>query len=411
MKGSIGTVLILGTYPAVKPKHGGQVRLYNIKHAYEAAGWESIPISVYPNGHYPKTERGPLDLTLPETGPHKLLQGKSIPFIDDLLAGRFAAAKDGGLPSILARIPKKIDVIHVEQPWLWPLAVELRKRPEYSSVVLIYGSQNIEAPLKRSIFEDVGVRGADDAIVAIEELERCAASTADLVLGVTEEDLKSIRKWGAKRAELLPNGIEPWNATEDGISKWREKLPRRPWLLYVASAHPPNFSRFSELLGESLACFPPTSRLVVAGSVSEHIHRVMCQTKWSHLNLSRLKLLFTLSDADLAAVKSLAHGFILPIPFGGGSNIKTAEALYSGAFVVGTPAAFRGYEDFADLPEVRVADNPKKFQNSIRDILGRSRHTYEVGSVGYIRRQKLRWDECLSSLPLLVNTLANKECV
>ncbi|CDX11128.1 putative Glycosyltransferase [Mesorhizobium sp. ORS 3324] len=403
-----GTVLLLSTYPIVKPQHGGQVRLLNIKRAYERAGWKVASLAVYTEESY-SNEVGSFDIPFPATSKYRLFNGRNVPLITDLLSGPFAAAEDGGLPSILAQIPAQIDVIHVEQPWLWPLAVELKKRPQYASAITVYGSQNIEEPLKRSIFEDYNVGGADEVLRAIEALERNAARDADLTLAVTQDDAAVLEKWGADKVALQPNGIEAWHADDKALAKWREKLPKFPWLLYVASAHPPNFTRFSEILGDSLACFPPTSRLVVVGSVTEHIYRVMNSTRWSHLNLSRLQLLFTLSDEDLAAVKSLAHGFILPIPFGGGSNLKTAEALYSGSYVVGTPAAFRGYEDCMDLPEVRVADNPKSFQRSIREVLFQpSPPPLEPGSQALARRQDLRWEARMDRLPPLVEKLMQR---
>lgn len=403
-----GTVLLLSTYPIVKPQHGGQVRLLNIKRAYQRAGWRVASLAVYPEESY-SNEVGLSDIPFPATSKYRLFNGRNVPLITDLLSGPFAAAEDGGLPSVLAQIPPQIDVIHVEQPWLWPLVVELRKRLQYASAITVYGSQNIEEPLKRSIFEDYNVEGADEVLRSIDALEKNAARHADLTLAVTQDDSAVLEKWGADKIALHPNGIEAWRADDKALAQWREKLPKFPWLLYVASAHPPNFTRFSELLGESLACFPPTSRLVVVGSVTEHIYRVMNSTRWSHLNLSRLQLLFTLSDEDLAAVKSLAHGFILPIPFGGGSNLKTAEALYSGSYVVGTPAAFRGYEDCLDLPEVRVADSPRSFQRSIREVLFQpSPLPLEPGSQAFARRQSLRWEACMDPLPLLVEKLTHR---
>lgn len=401
-----GTVLILSTYPLVEPKHGGEVRLQHLKRAYESAGWSVAPLAVYPEEAYSKSGVGPNDILFPSNSPHRLFDGRSLPFVVDIASGSFASSEDGALPQILAGIPDRIDVIHVEQPWLWPLAKILQKRQRHSPSLLVYGSQNIEAPLKRRIFKDWNVADYEDAIEAVDRLERQAATEADLTVAVTQEEVDVLKRWGASNVKLLPNGIEPWQADGEALAEWRRKLPKHPWLLYVASAHPPNFTGFAEIFGGSLGCFPPTSKLVIAGSVTEHIYRVMVNTKWSTLNLSRMQLLFTLSDRDLAAVKSLAHGFILPIPFGGGSNIKTAEALYSGAFVVGTPSAFRGFESCLDLPEVFVGANVKEFQSAVSDVLARPRPLpLQVGSQQLERRQGLRWDVCLASLPRMVEGL------
>ena len=115
-------------------------------------------------------------------------------------------------------------------------------------------------------------------------------------------------------------------------------------------------------------------------------------------NLSRLELLFVLSDEDLAAVKTLAHAFLLPIQHGGGSNIKTAEALYSGKYVIGSEAAFRGFQPFIDLPEVTVARSPSQFQQAMRSVLQRPALSPAPVAAGDLR-YGLQWDQCLAPVP------------
>lgn len=405
-----GTVLILGSYPIVEPKHGGQVRLLNIKRAYQRAGWSVVALSVYPEESYAKSVAGANDVAFPSDSRYRFFNGKYINFITDLSSGIFAAADDGGFPQVLASVPSRVDVVHVEQPWLWPLASKLLQTQSCSSAVTIYGSQNIEAPLKQSIFDSYNVNEAQEVVNVIDALEKTAARDADLTVAVTEEELSCLAGWGAKKVLLLRNGIEPWCAEEGLLTEWRKRLPKHNWMLYVASAHPPNFSHFDEIFGGSLACFPPINKLVVAGSVSEYIYSVMSKTKWASLNLSRIELLFSLSDEDLGAVKSLAHGFVLPIPFGGGSNIKTAEALYSGAYVVGTPSAFRGYDQFVDLDEVRVGRDPSSFQRSIREVISLPRvKPLLPDSEGFEARQELRWDRCLSQLSVEVEQILSQK--
>jgi len=402
-----GTVLILSTYPIVEPRHGGQVRLQNIKKAYLGAGWRVVSIAVYAEEAYSGSNVGADDVLFPMDSRYRLFNGRSVPLIVDLLTGLFAASEDGGLPTIMQRIPERIDVIHLEQPWLWPLVAVLRQLPQYFNAVFIYGSQNIETPLKQSILDAYGITSTQDVLERIDYTERQAALEADLCVAVTEDEVDVHRRWGAKETHLLPNGIEPWVADPDELAKWSQRLPRFPWLLYVASAHPPNFSHFSEIFGGSLGCLPPTSKLVVAGSVAEHIYSAMSKTTWGAINLSRLELLFQLSDRELAAVKTLAHGFVLPIPFGGGSNIKTAEALYSGAYVVGTTAAYRGFEQFTALPEVRVAANARDFQKAVRDVIALPKRSKSDATPGELElREALRWDVCLSRLPEFVEKIS-----
>ena len=131
---------------------------------------------------------------------------------------------------------------------------------------------------------------------------------------------------------------------------------------------------------------------------------------WGVLNVARIQVLGVLDDADLSAVKSLAHAFLLPIGAGGGSNIKTAEALYSGKPVVCTTKALRGFEAYRSLPGVRVADTPKEFQSAIRSILeAESREMPEL-EIHRSLRQQLTWAESLHALPQEVaRMLAERE--
>lgn len=400
-------VLLLSTYPYAEPRHGGQVRLVNIAAAYKEVGWIVESIAVYDPESYAAHPLGKNDLPFPPNSSYRLFRGHNIPFISDLLAGEYAVAKDGGFPLIQARLPRKIDVIHVEQPWLWPLATMIKRMDEHKHAVLIFGSANIESPLKREIFSSYKVSDADDVIHTIDALERTAAREADLTLAVTQADLNVLAGYGAKQLLLAPNGIAPWSASMSALERWRKRLPDAPWILYVASAHPPNFTGFTTCLGDSLGCIPPDSRLVVAGSVCNHLYKNLAKTRWHSLNFSRLQLLGILSDEDLAAVKTLAHAFLLPIQYGGGSNIKTAEALFSGAYVIGTESAFRGFEDFMTLPEVIAARLPQEFQISIRDVLQRPPHAHVQPAQGDMH-YKLRWDQCLTPIPEVVTKIMNQ---
>lgn len=390
------TVLLLSIYPYVNLQHGGQIRLANIARTYESAGWQVYSIAVYHARSYDRQSVGPHDVAFSLEGDWRQFHGQWIPYIDDLLTGIYAESDYGGFPLIMKKVPHRINVIHVEQPWLWRLARKIQSARSQNEMVLIYGSQNIETMLKRDTFSSYGIHN-EEVINAIEGLEQQAAQEADLTLAVTQSDADLLSLYGAKRMLVAPNGIEPWYAKDDAIEQWRQVLPKSPWLFYVASAHPPNFTGFTKVLGDSLAFIPPDSRLVVAGGVSEYIDRAMKETRWHHLNASRLQLLYTLSESDLAAVKELAHVFLLPISQGGGSNIKTAEAIYSGSYVVGTRLAFRGYESFMHLPEIAIADTPLEFRSAIQSAFQQPPPLSKAEKNA--DRQSLLWEKCLYSIP------------
>jgi glycosyltransferase involved in cell wall biosynthesis len=386
-------VLVLSTYPFKVPRHGGQVRLSNICKAYTDAGYTVISRSVYQPEIYTRGEANASDVAFPSDSEYRLFNGRNIPFIADLQTGDYASS-DMVFHKTLKNLDKGFDVIHVEQPWLWSLAQRLRETAVGNTAIAVFGSQNIEAKLKESIMIDQGVVERTEVIAAIDRVERRAACEADIVLAVTSSDLEVLRSFGANNLVLAENGIAPWQADPKLLAKWREKLPDAPWILYVASAHPPNFTNFLDIMGDSLASIPPDSRLVVAGSVGEPLRTVLMHGHWNELSVSRLQVLGTLSDADLAAVKSLSTAFLVPIAAGGGSNLKTAEALYSGAYVVATPQAFRGYDNYSSLPGVSICDNPKSIHAAIREVLSKYAEPHELPR-GYGELQELTWESRL----------------
>lgn len=401
-------MLILSTFPHVRARHGGQIRLKNIVAAYREAGFDVTSLAIYAEESYTSAEYSDLDLAFPATSSYRNFAGRAVPFITDYTSGLFAVAEDGGWPTIARRLTRKYDVIHSEQPWLWELAKKLNYHLCDTQAVLVYGSENLEASLKGAIFKDYGL-SHPDVLEEINLLEQKASREADLVAAVTEDELNVLRSWGAKVALLAANGIEDLKVPHEIVELWRSRLPQAPWLLYVASAHPPNFLSLAPIFGGSLGCFPPDSRLVVAGSVGEHAYRVLSEGRWGALNQSRLHLLFQLDDEDLAAVKQLAHGFVLPIGSGGGSNLKTAEALHSGSYVIGTPTAFRGFEQYRNAAGVFVADTPRAFHEGVRETLRRPPCDAFTDSGEALRRSELLWSSRLKAMVDTVISLTERK--
>ena len=405
-------VLLLSPYPLRRPRHGGQLRAAAMAKTYRAAGFEVHEVGFYQEEAYEQADIGPHDIAFPADSRFRRYLGQPMPALSDFLMGPFAVAGDSVFRRICASLPEKVDVIQLEQPWLYPLARWLQlEAPQCRAALLVNSTNNIEAPMKRAMLEQsFSATVVDHAVQDMAAIEREVAREAALSLGVTMHDAEVLRGYGARDVLHAANGISPWRADQDRRAQWRERLPHQPWPIFIASAHPPNFTGFIDAVGDSLACIPEGSKLVVAGGVGPHLERALAQSRWSDLNLARLQVLGVLDDADLAAVKSLAHAFLLPIGAGGGSNIKTAEALYSGRPLVATSTALRGFEQFRDLPEVTVADSPAAFQAAIRSVLERA-PDQPADAAPSALRDSVTWDACLAAVPVEVARLlaARKE--
>ncbi|MEO7756832.1 MAG: FkbM family methyltransferase, partial [Dokdonella sp.] len=90
---------------------------------------------------------------------------------------------------------------------------------------------------------------------------------------------------------------------------------------------------------------------------------------WPAINEPRLALLGEMERDDLVALLGGATVVLLPITTGGGSNLKTAEAIYSGRRVLATPHALRGYGDATRWPTIAIADTPAAFRRKLRALL------------------------------------------
>jgi len=392
---SVPRILVLGSYPAVHPRHGGQIRLASIVRAYRDRGLEVRQASFFPaNVFYTQHSLGPADIALP-VAQLQAWRGHTAPLVEDLASGELVA----GQPDLLAALERHagvVDWVHLEQPWLLPVVHALRERGTLGTFRLIYGSQNIEYPLKQAIFAQYGVSNGEPLIEGIRALERRAAAEADLVAVVTTQDGTETREWTQAPVVLAPNGVNPWIATEAQRAHWRHVLGEEPFALYVASAHPPNVLGFCESFGASLAALSPVQKVVLAGSVAEHIVAAPWFSQWSQLNARRVHSAGVLSDGELSALRDLAHVFVLPMTSGGGSNLKTAEALYSGRQVVATPHALRGFESLADLPGVTVVSPGVDFGRAVSRSLGQPQPAPDAGA--QVRRESLTWSRTLAAL-------------
>jgi hypothetical protein len=110
-------------------------------------------------------------------------------------------------------------------------------------------------------------------------------------------------------------------------------------------------------------------------------------------------LLPEITDFCLDGLITNAAGIVLPLRKGGGSNLKTAEALDSLLPLVATPTAMRGYEDYAPLEGVLVAADADAFAKGMRRIFDGP----EVRRVRSPALDKLLWESTLRPIVDLVH--------
>jgi glycosyltransferase involved in cell wall biosynthesis len=392
-------LLLLTTYPLVAPRHGGQVRAQALANTYQRAGFEVLTLAVVEKGAFSRHELGPRDVEFPADDPRWFFGGRRTPGTVDLQSGQFARTEPT-FGAISTALPERLDVIHLEQPFLLPLALRLMEEPRFSKSLLVYGSQNIEAPLREAQLRAAPPETRSKVTEQLAALEAASCKAAPLSLAVSPADQQALYALGAREVALAPNGVQPWSAAPAVVELWKRRLGVRAVALFVASAHPPNIDGFEHAFGDALGCVPPDCRVVVAGSAGPVLAARYARSRFKSLNASRLVATGPLRDEDLSALKELASVFLLPIFEGGGSNIKTAEALTSGRAVIATTTSLRGFESYRQLTGLTVADTPQAFRRAVSSAL-----TQPPTPLALTRelRAKLTWEDCLSSVPVEVS--------
>lgn len=399
-------ILVFTTYPIKKPQHGGQKRTYAIVEAYKANFSAVRHCAVFFGGSY--ADSGQYDITLSAASQQLASQA---PLTGDIICGQ-AIYQDSKVKRKVTNLLRDFrpDIIHIEQPYVYlglkPLLQELGITPK-----LIFGSQNIEAPMKREILEGANTpeQSIAQAVKIIADVEAELTRDSQLVVACTKEDLRAHAQLEARKLVLAPNGISTIKTSKSAQQHWQKVFSNvgvTSKVLFVGSAHPPNWTGFLDMVGKGLGFIPHNTRLVLAGSICDYFEREILEdapdiedaTFWL-----RAYSAGRLSEDRLGALIKQSDVMLLPITEGGGSNLKTAEAILANKKVVTTSHALRSFEWFKDFPNVWVADSKQEFCESITVAL--KTPFVERTDAQTKQTQRVKWESCLADLVKEVKAL------
>ncbi len=396
-------ILMLANYPIAEPRHGGQLRTHYINEEYRKAGFEVDLVSFFQEGGYQYFDSN--DVPLPGTLSVVIDRNFDYAVYDYLSA--LHVAQD---PLVYDKLASQIrgggyDYVQLEQPYFWPVVKKILSAQDgaWKAPRIIFSSQNIEFEMKEEVLQKIKApQGYIDRVKDdIRRIEIDLVSSAHISFAVSKQDqLKLQDVSGRADVHLLPNGVGKLVVDAQPVEGWRAILPKEPFATYISSAHLPNAVGFFSLFGNSMAFLPPDRKIIVAGGVCTLIERSEEFNKWSSINRSRSILLGSVDNIGVAALRKFTHVFTLPITTGGGSNIKTAEALVTGAYVLGTSTAFRGFEDFAHEPGVFIEDDSQAFRNRLATLLNQAPN--RVSEESRRKRENLLWENTLKDISQVV---------
>lgn len=286
--------------------------------------------------------------------------------------------KDMGTERLVRGVP---DAIIFDHPWMWTEAKKLKER--YPEVKLIHSSHNIEFRLKSDLLVGLSEDTIDEVIRFLEDTEIEIAEQSDLVICVTESDAAWFRRNGAKNVIAINNGTNAFLS---------EVKSSKHYVLVVGSGHPPNIEGSIKYFKNAVDWLPDSTDLIFVGTMCDGLRGKLGPER-NEYHDTTIRFLGKRSDEELDKLIESANVIALPIPYGGGSNLKTAEALVSGRPVVGTFVAFRGFESFSLSENVVVVDTKSHFREAIADAC-----RYKIETVYRKDSEKLTWSGTTNKL-------------
>ena len=365
-----GHVVTFSTY-APSPLYGGPARLHWIRVVLEQAGFttSSVVVNTLPDA-------GSLTQDDLRVRPSVPLGFAHHPLYEDVMVGQRAAAQhdivQGVRRYIVAQRPR---FVWLEQPWLMAL-VDAVGLP--IGAKLVYSSQNVEFKLK-VVLENLHNPQSDKPNAALVEqvraIEAEAMERAALVFSICEADRTDLLATFGTNSAVLPNGSSIGQAQPDPGSRFAAMFhqPGRRFFGFAASSYLPNQAGLAAIADPSLAFLPPSARIALAGSISDAVKdHPQILRHWA-LNAKRLACFGFLSPADFTQFSLHLPCTIVPILHGGGSNLKTADALASGTEVIASAESMVGYEDVVseDDTNLTIVHSAPEFRTAMLEVLSR----------------------------------------
>lgn len=266
---------------------------------------------------------------------------------DDILASRHCT-RNAWLVSIYRALRRSARCVVVEHCYLAWLPLTCNDR-------FVYSSQNNETELKRQLLEWHPLKA--ELVSEVEHIERLAVERAAATIAVSQEDAESLVK-GKQTAGpviVVRNGAASPIFGDEVVgmqSRVREQVGDRA-VVFLGSGHIPN-AEAAKFIVEQLApkCSEVPFHLIgsVCGSV---LHAPRNVHLWG-----------VVDEVTKNAVLQSCALALNPMSTGSGSNVKLADYLGGGLFVVTTEFGQRGYP--SSIKQHTVVAPLDKFADAVR---------------------------------------------
>lgn len=372
-KSSVASCLLLAPFPLARPRHGGQTHAANIIQAGRRAGWQMENVSIFAADTFPSDEWGAFDIALDSLALSERV-ASDMPFAD-LHVARAAAADDQVVQRLRGLILRFMpDVIEVEHPWQW--LVLQRALPSANKIPIVYSSHNIEWRVREPLFR-LGLKNAtsDKMLEATRLLEEELAQTADLVFSISEFEAREIEKVTGSPVVYLPavSDLAPGKLRLPSTRVRTEvEMASCRYAALMGSNYWPNVEGFFALFPDGLGFLRHGEQIWMAGAVGDAIVNDPRYSTFLSINETRSRNVGYLNTIEKEDFFAAANCVIVPVTFGAGAKLKTADAIASGQPVIATSHAVDGYGPIVERAAgkgIYIANTPEEFRKWTRCAL------------------------------------------
>lgn len=396
-------ILMFGTYPINPAIHGGQKRISAIIDKYRKLGHEVKYISLCTPGY---SQYSATDFLVNNEIIKTLHSLPSFTFSEIIVCKE--SKKDLNIVNRIKKIISsfKPTLVSYEQGYVYAFIKNFKDQLGLLGIPIIFSTQNVEWLMKRDIAlsSGCGEKEIELYINEIKNLERELLERAKYTLVVTQVDANLFKQLCASATIItVNNGINPPNPTKKAISFWNKFYNENQInnkIVYVASDHPPNLHGLRTFI-DGVGFLPYHDRIIVAGGLCNSLKRTIQDSIDLQIATLKTRMILTgvLSEELLQGLIATANAIILPITVGGGSNLKTAEAIISEKPIIASPQALRGYLQFIHFPNIYIADTAKEFQHKILEAINTSfiKKNHEEKKLA----SQVLWEMCLKPLEFI----------
>lgn len=362
-------------YESPVPAHGGsQLRVLHLARLMAATG----DVTVAALGPVPEEHPEPFTLVgveHPFSRRRALLQSWRQPYLAAFLSSDRLGELVAG---------ERWDLVQITSPFFLDAA-------RHSSAPVVLDAHNVETDIMRTLArtDERRLHRARWAWEAAKmgRVERRAVQSVDAVLATSEADASVFRGWGARRVEIVPNGVDTTAVT------YRAPATGAGLVYLGQFGYRPNEVAAVELVHEVLPRVrervPEATVTLVGRNAGDGVRALA----GDHVAV--------LGEVDsVLPYLHQAGAMVVPLHAGSGTRLKILEAMAAGTPVVSTPLGAAGI-DAVDGRHLLLAETPADLAEQVVRVL-----TDEVLATGLSRAARTlveeRYDWSVSSPTLQV---------